>query len=89
MYYLIIHRILRIETTVPCISVCLSVTLTVCLSLGEALGAIGDPVVLDLLKEYSEDPVVEVGIEHLAWNYQSSGIGFNKHNIFLISTTLK
>ncbi|XP_029286397.1 deoxyhypusine hydroxylase [Cottoperca gobio] len=27
---------------------------------GEALGAIGDPVVLDLLKEYSEDPVIEV-----------------------------
>ncbi|KAF7650856.1 hypothetical protein LDENG_00119370 [Lucifuga dentata] len=27
---------------------------------GEALGAIGDPVVLDLLKEYSQDPVVEV-----------------------------
>ncbi|KAL1022913.1 hypothetical protein UPYG_G00034130 [Umbra pygmaea] len=27
---------------------------------GEALGAIGNPVVLDLLKEYSEDPVIEV-----------------------------
>ncbi|XP_063747861.1 deoxyhypusine hydroxylase [Eleginops maclovinus] len=27
---------------------------------GEALGAIGDPVVLDLLKEYSLDPVIEV-----------------------------
>ncbi|KAM9358281.1 deoxyhypusine hydroxylase [Symphorus nematophorus] len=27
---------------------------------GEALGAIGDPVVLDLLKEYSKDPVIEV-----------------------------
>lgn len=27
---------------------------------GEALGAIGDPVVLDLLREYVEDPVVEV-----------------------------
>uniref|UniRef100_H3CCH9 Deoxyhypusine hydroxylase n=1 Tax=Tetraodon nigroviridis TaxID=99883 RepID=H3CCH9_TETNG len=27
---------------------------------GEALGAIGDPAVLDLLKEYSQDPVVEV-----------------------------
>ncbi|XP_054452816.1 deoxyhypusine hydroxylase [Anoplopoma fimbria] len=27
---------------------------------GEALGAIGDPVVLDLLKEYSQDPVIEV-----------------------------
>ncbi|KAG5851448.1 hypothetical protein ANANG_G00093550 [Anguilla anguilla] len=27
---------------------------------GEALGAIGNPKVLDLLKEYSEDPVVEV-----------------------------
>ncbi|KAF3691382.1 Deoxyhypusine hydroxylase [Channa argus] len=27
---------------------------------GEALGAIGDPTVLDLLKEYSQDPVIEV-----------------------------
>ncbi|XP_023269119.1 deoxyhypusine hydroxylase [Seriola lalandi dorsalis] len=27
---------------------------------GEALGAIGDPAVLDLLKEYSQDPVIEV-----------------------------
>ncbi|XP_042688027.1 deoxyhypusine hydroxylase [Centrocercus urophasianus] len=27
---------------------------------GEALGAIGDPEVLDILKHYSEDPVVEV-----------------------------
>ncbi|XP_029004169.1 deoxyhypusine hydroxylase isoform X2 [Betta splendens] len=27
---------------------------------GEALGAIGDPRVLDLLKEYSQDPVIEV-----------------------------
>ncbi|NXE30509.1 DOHH hydroxylase, partial [Ardeotis kori] len=27
---------------------------------GEALGAIGDPSVLDILKRYSEDPVVEV-----------------------------
>lgn len=27
---------------------------------GEALGAIGNPKVLDLLKQYSEDPVVEV-----------------------------
>lgn len=27
---------------------------------GEALGAIGDPVVVDLLKEYSQDPVKEV-----------------------------
>lgn len=27
---------------------------------GEALGAIGDPVVLDLLREYVKDPVVEV-----------------------------
>lgn len=27
---------------------------------GEALGAIGDPVVLDLLKDYSKDPVTEV-----------------------------
>lgn len=28
--------------------------------LGEALGAIGNPTVLDLLKQYSEDPVIEV-----------------------------
>lgn len=36
--------------------------LSVCVlgSLGEALGAIGDPVVLPLLKEYSKDPVIEV-----------------------------
>lgn len=27
---------------------------------GEALGAIGDPVVLDLLRDYSQDPVTEV-----------------------------
>lgn len=27
---------------------------------GEALGAIGDPAVLDLLKEYSQDPFIEV-----------------------------
>lgn len=27
---------------------------------GEALGAIGDPSVLDLLREYSQDPIVEV-----------------------------
>lgn len=36
-------------------------SLNVCPSVGEALGAIGDPAVLDLLKEYSQDPVVEVG----------------------------
>lgn len=28
---------------------------------GEALGAIGDSAVLDLLKEYSQDPFIEVG----------------------------
>lgn len=37
----------------------------VCTSPGEALGAIGDPSVLDLLKEYSQDPVVEVKDLHL------------------------
>lgn len=31
-----------------------------CRSAGEALGAIGDSAVLDLLKEYSQDPVIEV-----------------------------
>jgi len=35
------------------------------LSVGEALGAIGDPVVLDLLKEYRQDPVIEVGTQQL------------------------
>ncbi|XP_068175476.1 deoxyhypusine hydroxylase [Antennarius striatus] len=45
---------------------------------GEALGAIGDPVVLDLLKEYSQDPVIEVAetcqlaVCRLKW-LQSSG----------------
>ncbi|XP_070817541.1 deoxyhypusine hydroxylase [Chaetodon trifascialis] len=45
---------------------------------GEALGAIGDPVVLDLLKEYSEDPVIEVAetcqlaVHRLEW-LQSGG----------------
>ncbi|XP_067086678.1 deoxyhypusine hydroxylase [Osmerus mordax] len=40
---------------------------------GEALGAIGNPKVLDLLKEYSEDPVVEVAetcqlaVKRLEW----------------------
>lgn len=45
---------------------------------GEALGAIGDPVVLDLLKEYSQDPVIEVAetcqlaLRRLEW-LQSGG----------------
>lgn len=45
---------------------------------GEALGAIGDSVVLDLLKEYSQDPVVEVAetcqlaVRRLEW-LQSGG----------------
>ncbi|XP_035033163.1 deoxyhypusine hydroxylase [Hippoglossus stenolepis] len=45
---------------------------------GEALGAIGDPVVLDLLKEYSQDPVIEVAetcqlaVRRLEW-LQSRG----------------
>lgn len=39
------------------------IVLTVCPSVGEALGAIGDPVVLDLLKDYSRDPVIEVQTE--------------------------
>ncbi|XP_014882177.1 deoxyhypusine hydroxylase isoform X1 [Poecilia latipinna] len=30
---------------------------------GEALGAIGDSVVVELLKEYSQDPVIEVGTQ--------------------------
>jgi len=45
---------------------------------GEALGAIADPVVLDLLKEYSRDPVIEVAetcqlaVRRLEW-LQSGG----------------
>ncbi|XP_051802914.1 deoxyhypusine hydroxylase [Acanthochromis polyacanthus] len=45
---------------------------------GEALGAIGDFVVLDLLKEYSQDPVIEVAetcqlaVRRLEW-LQSGG----------------
>ncbi|KAK2815990.1 hypothetical protein Q5P01_026457 [Channa striata] len=45
---------------------------------GEALGAIGDPAVLDLLKEYSQDPVIEVAetcqlaVRRLEW-LQSGG----------------
>lgn len=45
---------------------------------GEALGAIGDPSVLDLLKEYSQDPVIEVAetcqlaVARLQW-LQSGG----------------
>uniref|UniRef100_A0A3Q1HJJ4 Deoxyhypusine hydroxylase n=1 Tax=Anabas testudineus TaxID=64144 RepID=A0A3Q1HJJ4_ANATE len=45
---------------------------------GEALGAIGDPVVLELLKEYSQDPVIEVAetcqlaVHRLEW-LQSGG----------------
>lgn len=31
---------------------------------GEALGAIGDPEVLEILKQYSTDPVVEVTHRH-------------------------
>ncbi|KAK7100966.1 deoxyhypusine hydroxylase-like [Littorina saxatilis] len=40
---------------------------------GEALGAIGSPEVLDLLKRYSQDPVIEVAetcqlaVEHIEW----------------------
>ncbi|KAL6108614.1 dohh [Pungitius sinensis] len=46
---------------------------------GEALGAIGDAVVLDLLKEYSQDPVIEVAetcqlaVQRLEW-LQSTGV---------------
>lgn len=35
-----------------------------CVLVGEALGAIGDSAVLDLLKEYSQDPVIEVRAYH-------------------------
>ncbi|XP_036169350.1 deoxyhypusine hydroxylase isoform X1 [Myotis myotis] len=46
---------------------------------GEALGAIGDPEVLDILKQYSADPVVEVAetcqlaVCRLEWLQQHSG----------------
>ncbi|KAM5230472.1 deoxyhypusine hydroxylase isoform 2-T3 [Hipposideros larvatus] len=46
---------------------------------GEALGAIGDPEVLEILKEYSTDPVVEVAetcqlaLRRLEWLQQLSG----------------
>lgn len=40
---------------------------SVCLAafVGEALGAIGDSAVLDLLKEYCQDPFIEVGAPEL------------------------
>ncbi|XP_012291560.2 deoxyhypusine hydroxylase [Aotus nancymaae] len=46
---------------------------------GEALGAIGDPQVLELLKEYSSDPVIEVAetcqlaVRRLEWLQQHGG----------------
>lgn len=46
---------------------------------GEALGAIGDLVVLDLLKEYSQDPVIEVAetcqlaVRRLEWLLSGGG----------------
>lgn len=46
---------------------------------GEALGAIGDPEVLEILKQYSTDPVVEVAetcqlaLRRLEWLQQCSG----------------
>ncbi|KAM4707443.1 deoxyhypusine hydroxylase [Discoglossus pictus] len=44
---------------------------------GEALGAIGDPKVLELLKEYSQDPVIEVAetcqlaVQRIEWLQQN------------------
>ncbi|KAG9471680.1 hypothetical protein GDO78_013795 [Eleutherodactylus coqui] len=46
---------------------------------GEALGAIGDPAVLELLKAYSQDPVVEVAetcqlaIQRIEWLQRNPG----------------
>ncbi|XP_074163469.1 deoxyhypusine hydroxylase [Sminthopsis crassicaudata] len=46
---------------------------------GEALGAIGNPEVLELLKEYSKDPVIEVAetcqlaVQRLEWLQQNGG----------------
>lgn len=56
------HKYLRCMRVKSNSAVSVSASLTVCVSLGEALGAIGDPVVLDLLKKYRQDPVVEVRI---------------------------
>ncbi|XP_001365032.1 deoxyhypusine hydroxylase [Monodelphis domestica] len=46
---------------------------------GEALGAIGNPAVLELLKEFSKDPVIEVAetcqlaVQRLEWLQQNGG----------------
>lgn len=37
-----------------------SIVIIMFVILGEALGAIGNPKVLDLLKHHAEDPVIEV-----------------------------
>lgn len=69
------HCVLKVTISYECkYADELSIALTVCLSLGEALGAIGDPVILDLLKEYSQDPVIEVGTKHGTHNYKDSEI---------------
>uniref|UniRef100_A0A2I3G9D7 deoxyhypusine monooxygenase n=1 Tax=Nomascus leucogenys TaxID=61853 RepID=A0A2I3G9D7_NOMLE len=50
-----------------------------CFFPGEALGAIGDPEVLELLKQYSSDPVIEVAetcqlaVRRLEWLQQNGG----------------
>ncbi|XP_070944141.1 deoxyhypusine hydroxylase isoform X1 [Macaca nemestrina] len=50
-----------------------------CCFSGEALGAIGDPEVLELLKQYSSDPVIEVAetcqlaVRRLEWLQQHGG----------------
>lgn len=54
-----IHTVL-INMFTECNSAYLNGSLFYLIYLGEALGAIGNLKVLDLLKEYSEDPVIEV-----------------------------
>ncbi|KAB0391894.1 hypothetical protein E2I00_002111, partial [Balaenoptera physalus] len=41
--------------------------------LREALGAIGNPEVLEILKQYSTDPVIELAVRRLEWLQQHSG----------------
>ncbi|XP_013788254.1 deoxyhypusine hydroxylase-like, partial [Limulus polyphemus] len=56
---------------------------------GEALGAIGSPEVLDTLKEYSQDPVVEVAetcqlaVKRIQWLLDSAQKeGQNEHSMY-------
>lgn len=50
---------------------------------GEALGAIGDPVVLDILEKYSKDPVIEVAetcqiaLDRIKWILEKEALNDN------------